>query len=144
MAASDSRQDRLNDDEIVGRRIPPDAPWFQPPDQVTSFNFKLRPGEPGLSVFRLSLADADAILSTDKGAIPGSRLAAARVGDIRRLENSKGEPLHLDVVSDDEEGRNPGHAIVIRTDHDSFSHGVRKALNDVFRLLSAGKMEQNQ
>jgi hypothetical protein len=40
----------VGDDEILFRRIPPSAPWLDPPDRIASFNVKLNPLETGLSV----------------------------------------------------------------------------------------------
>lgn len=36
---------RIPDEEILFRRIPPTTPWFEPPDRISTVNFKLKPGE---------------------------------------------------------------------------------------------------
>lgn len=101
--------DRIDDDEIVMRRIPPDSPWFEN-ESPTSANFKLdrRRNEQGLSVYRASIVRPDQVLNMPE-AIEGSRVARARVGDIRALRSGNGAPLHLDVVVVDD-ADNPGHA----------------------------------
>jgi hypothetical protein len=96
------------DDELLFRRIPPGTRWFVPPDRITSSNFKLREDEEGISVHRALLASVEDVL-TKWGAMPGSFLTAATVGQVRSLTDATGEPLHLDVVAvpkDDD----PGHA----------------------------------
>ena len=52
--------------EILYRRIPPGTNWFEPPDRISSMNFKLRPGELGLSVYRAGAVDVQGVLSKRK------------------------------------------------------------------------------
>jgi hypothetical protein len=89
----------IADDEIVYRRIPPGEAWLDTFDRITSGNFKLRhrTGELGISVFRASLTTPTEMLAGPE-VIPGSRIAAATVGDIRRLMHVDGSPLNLEVV----------------------------------------------
>ncbi len=93
--------DTIADDEVVLLRIPPTAPWFEPPDRVSSANFKLdrRRAEQGLSVYQQSAVSPDQLLNRPD-AIAGSRVVAARVGDIRALRNAADVPLKLDVFPD--------------------------------------------
>ena len=98
----------IPDDEVLYRRIPPGENWFQPPDRINSTNFKLRDGEMGVSVYRERIIDATGVLGKPQ-AIPGSRIAAATVGQIRAAKNGKGEPLNLDVVPISDEN-DPGHS----------------------------------
>lgn len=124
------------DEEIVVLRIPSGAPWFEPPDRVSSANFKLdrRRGERGLSVYRLSVVSPAEVL-TRPGAIPGSFLVAASVGSIRALRNAEGTPLSLDVLADDDEGRNPGHAEIRGPEAGKLSPSASRALQRLFERL---------
>jgi hypothetical protein len=99
---------RVSDDEVVLRRIPSSAPWFEPPDSISSMNFKLGPGHHGLSVYRNSVVTPADVLSKAES-IPGSFVVAARVGDIRGLQDAVGRPLGLDVIAVDDE-HDAGHA----------------------------------
>jgi hypothetical protein len=96
------------DDEVLLRRIPCGKPWFEPPDRVSSCNFKLRKDETGLSVYRERLASADEVLKKP-GAIDGSFVVRATAGEVRQAKNGKGEPLKLDVISVNDES-DVGHA----------------------------------
>jgi hypothetical protein len=101
---------RISDDEIVYRRVPRAAPWFEDPDQITTANFKLerRRGDLGLSVYRAAIVTAQQVLAKIE-ASAGSLVTAATVGDIRGLCNGRGEPLGLDVVTVSDE-HDAGHA----------------------------------
>jgi len=98
----------IPNDEVLLRRIPSGKPWFEPPDRITSANFKLRPGEDGLSVYRERLVSADEVLKKP-GAIDGSFVVRATAGEVRQARNGKGEPLGLDVVAVNDE-YDVGHA----------------------------------
>jgi hypothetical protein len=126
---------RIADDEIVYRRIPPVMPFFEEPDRITSANFKLdhREGELGLSVYRASQVTADDVLRMPN-AVPGSRIVAATVGDIRALKGGDGQPLRLDVFPDDDEG-NPGHAEIQGPKPGELSRSASKGLQRLFRLI---------
>lgn len=132
---------RVPDDEIVFRRIPSSAPWFEPPDRITSANFKLAPKEEGKSVYRASLLTGEELL-TRSDAIPGSFLAQATVGEIRRLENAKGEPLGLDVVAIADE-TDPGHAEIRGPTAGKLSPAASRALQRLFTLVPKGSLENS-
>jgi hypothetical protein len=121
------------DDEILLRRIPPGDEWFEPPDRITSKNFKLdrRRGERGVSVYRQSIVDAQELLSRP-GVVPGTRLYCAMASEIRSLTNALGVPLGLDVVPVDD-ADDPGHAEVRGPQPGKLSASASKALRDVFR-----------
>ena len=127
----------LSDTEIVVMRVPPNAPWFEPPDRVSSANFKLnsRRGDLGLSVYRLSvIRSADVLARPD--ALPGSRLVVSTVGDIRRACDAAGHALGLDVVATDDGGSNPGHADIRGPVPGKLSSAASKALQRLFRLYA--------
>jgi hypothetical protein len=131
MMASDLKP--VADSELVCRRIPPNLPWFEPPDKVTSANFRLdtRVNEQGLSVYRSAIVSDGQILSKPD-AIPGSFVVKAAVGSIRGLKNGKDEPLGLDVIRvgdvDD-----PGHAEIRGPEPGKLSSAVSKALQRLFK-----------
>jgi hypothetical protein len=99
----------IPDDEILFRRIPPTKPWLEPPDRITSANFKLRKSrnEQGLSAYRASKASAELVLAKPD-AIAGSFVVQATAGEIRALKDGNGTPLHLDVVVVGDKD-DPGH-----------------------------------
>lgn len=90
-------EERIADDEVLYRRIPPGTDWFDPPDRISSLNFQLRKGELGISVYRASVTSASDVLKRP-GAIVGSRIARATAGQIRAAQDAKGDWLNLDVV----------------------------------------------
>ena len=98
----------IADDEVLYRRIPPGKDWFEPPDRISSFNFKLPPDKLGISVYRAITVDVAGVLSAPR-AIPGSGVARATAGQIRAAQDGNGNPLALDVVPVDDEN-DPGHA----------------------------------
>ena len=128
-------EQNIADDEVLFRRIPPGTKWFEPPDRISSINFKLRKNrqELGLSVYRANKVHAKDILD-DPDAIPGSIIAKASAGDIRKLTDGNGKPLELDVVviNDDND---PGHAEirgpVLGVIKESASVALRKLFNIV-------------
>jgi hypothetical protein len=124
----------LGEDEVIVRRIPPGDRWLEPPDRVTSANFKLAKGETGLSVFRLSIVTPEYVLS-QPGVIPGSFLVAARVRDVRTLRSAAGASFSLEVVADDDDGRNPGHAEIRGPVASKLSQSCAKALRDLFQRV---------
>lgn len=127
--------DRIDDDELVYRRVPPVTPWFEPPDQVSTANFKLdqRHGELGLSVYRASVVSAQEVLAKSD-AIPGSHVTRARVGDIRALVNGQQQPLQLDVIIVDDEN-DPGHAEIRGPVAGRLAPAASKALRELFELI---------
>lgn len=122
----------IGDDEIVFRRVPQSTPWFEPPDRITTANYKLdrRRHEMGLSVYRKEIVSPDEVLS-QPDAIPGSFLTSASVGDIRNLKNGKGEDLNLDVIAVDDED-NPGHAEIRGPEPGKLAPAASKALQNLF------------
>jgi hypothetical protein len=126
---------RISDDEIVYRRIPPMLPFFEEPDRVTTQNFKLdrRRNEFGLSVYRESIVTAAEVLNKPD-AIAQSKIASARVGDIRQLQTGDGKPLELDVIVVDDED-NPGHAEIRGPQPGAIKDSASKALQRLFKLI---------
>ena len=126
-------EERLSDDEIVFRRIPPTLPWFEPPDRISTANYKLnaRENELGLSVYRKSVVSAADVLAKPD-AIPGSLIVQCTIGEIRALKNGKGELLQLDVIRVDD-ADNPGHAEVRGPMPGKLSDAATKRMRDAFR-----------
>lgn len=122
----------IPDYELVYRRIPNRSEWFEPPDKITSHNFRLRTGETGLSVYRANFVTPTELLL--RGNMPEGRIAFATAGAIRNLENPQGESLGLTVVEADDE-REQGHAEIRHSGSANFTKAVSKALRDVFQLL---------
>lgn len=124
--------ERVSDEEILFRRIPPGSAWFEPPDRISSFNFKLTPGEAGLSVYRARIVTGQSVLQKPHS-VPGSVLAWATAGEVRALRNAGGEPLHLDIVAIADED-DPGHAEIRGPERGGWSTSAAKALRRVFKL----------
>lgn len=124
---------RIADDEVLYRRIPLAENWFQPPDRITTANFKLQTGELGKSVYRAGIVDAANVLNRPEVKYE-CRVAAATAGQIRAAKNGKGEPLNLDVVPVNDED-DPGHAEIRGPVVGIISSGATKALRNLFRLL---------
>jgi hypothetical protein len=93
----------IADDEVILRHIPGGPSYQQPPGpRMTSANVRLRRGETGVSVTRAAIASPDRLLAVVGGdPAAGSKVAAARVGDIRAI----GLTVETDPTSDD-----AGHA----------------------------------
>jgi hypothetical protein len=78
----------IPDDEILLRHIPGGELWQAAGPRITSVNFQLRPdrGETGVSVTWLSVTTPERLLQLVGGSsAKGSRVAGAKVGDVRRL-----------------------------------------------------------
>lgn len=116
----------ISDDEVLLRRIPSGKPWLEPPDRVTSANFKLGRDDKGLSVFRERFV-SEAELLKRPDAIEGSLVVRATAGEVRRAKNGKQEPLNLDVIPVDHD-TNPGHAEI----RGQFTASVAGALKRLF------------
>ena len=101
--SDDDQSDRIDDNEVVFRRIPPFPPFHSDPDWLTTANFKLdrRKKESGLSVYRSSVRTVEQVLR-DPMAVAGSFIVSATVREIRNLTDGTGTPLNLEVVADDE------------------------------------------
>ncbi len=126
---------QIPDDEIVYRRIPPGIDFFAEPDRVSTNNFKLdkNRGDQGLSVYCHSVVSPDQILKKSD-AVSGSRIAAAKVGDIRTLHGGDGKHLLLDVIVVDDDA-DPGHAEIRGPEAGKLSRSAGKALRDLFKLV---------
>ncbi len=117
----------IADDEVVLRHIPGGPSWQAPPlGRVTSLNFRLRPDESGLSVSRLRLTTPDSLLARLGDPATGSRVAVARVGDLRAMGYDV-----VPVVLDDD----PGHAEIRPTTADLGTKAARQALSTLFQYL---------
>jgi len=124
----------IADDEVLYRRIPPGKDWFEPPDRISSFNFKLPPEKLGISVYRASVVDVLAVLRKPD-AKPRSGVAQATVSKVRAAQDRKGT-LDLDVMPVDDEN-DPGHAEIRGQALRERAKTAAKALRDVFRLILA-------
>ena len=121
----------IGDDEILLRRIPPGSRWFEPPDRITSANFKLRPNDLGLSVYRRKIVSPEEVLQKPE-AIAGSFVVQATAGDIRKLTDGNGKPLNLDVVAVADEN-DPGHAEIRGPAPGRCSQSTSNALRRLFK-----------
>ena len=118
--------EQISDDEVLLRRIPFASPWIEPPDRVTSCNFKLGRDDVGLSVYRERFVSAYQ-LTHKPGAIPGSLVVRTTAGVVRRARNANGELLNLDVIAVNHEV-DPGHAEI----RGHFKTSVSKSLQRLF------------
>jgi len=123
----------IADDEVLYRRVPSKPPWFQPPDRISSYTFKLRKGDLGLSVYRKQEVSAEAVLS-DPRSLPGSFLVQATAGEVRSLGNAKGDPLNLRVIAVGDEN-DPGHAEIRGPQLGKLSQSAADALKKLFQRL---------
>jgi len=121
---------RVPDDEVLLRRIPPGDPWFEPPDRVSTYNFKLRKDELGISVYRRSVVSEEELLGM-RGAIRGSFVLSTGARHIRDLKNAEGISLRLDVVAVDDED-DPGHAEIRGPKPGKLSRSASQALRRLF------------
>ena len=131
---------QIADDEVLYRRIPPGESWFQPPDRISSGNFKLQGDELGISVYRAITVDVAGVLSKPE-AIAGSRVAQTTAGQIRAASDTKGDPLGLDVVPVDDEN-DPGHAEIRGPVPAVISSSAAKALKKLFKLAESAPDKQ--
>lgn len=117
----------VGDDEVVLRHVPGGPTWQEPPDgRITSFNFRPRPGEYGVSVSRSALTTPAVLMARLGDPASGSRIAAAAVADIRAL----GLEVVPDPLDDD-----PGHALIQPTSALATKSSKRR-LADLFRYVS--------
>ena len=119
----------IADDEILLRHIPGGSWWQAPGPRITSANFQLRhdKGETGVSVTRKSITSPERLMTLIGGSVEkGSRVAAARVGDVRDL----GFLVVPKPLDDD-----PGHS-EIQSDQASLDdHASRKKLARLFQFI---------
>src|SRR5438132_5998006 len=83
-----SGTDDIADDEILLRHIPGGTLWQAAGPRITSANFQLRHdrNETGVSVTRMTITTPQRLLELVGGSLQrGSRVASARVGDVRAL-----------------------------------------------------------
>ena len=125
---------QIADDEVLYRRIPPGKTWFEPPDRITSGNFKTSSGELGISVYRAVAVDVAGVLNKPR-ATAGSIVAETTAGQIRKAKNGKGDPLGLEVVPVNDEN-DPGHAeIRCSSSSGGISKSAARALSKLFNLV---------
>jgi hypothetical protein len=117
----------IGDDEILLRHIPPGTFYLTPVGRITSGNFALRPGEEGTSVTIERVTDALTLLTLVQSK-PDSRVARARVGDIRKL----GFKVVRKPVPQDPEGHCEIQSDRLGLDE----HLHRKKLANLFTLLT--------
>jgi hypothetical protein len=121
--------DLIDDEEYLLRHIPGGESWQAPGARITSANFQLRhdKGETGVSVTRLGMTSPERLLELVGGNPElGSRVARARVGDIRALGLSVvPRPLETD----------PGHAEIQSHTASLEARAVRKKLALLFQFL---------
>jgi hypothetical protein len=133
-------QGTIADQEVLYRRIRCGSTWFEPPDRLTSANFKLKKlpdgqFEEGLSVYRASIVSVAEVLAKPD-ALPGSMVASATAGEIRALRNAAGVPLNLSIVAVDDED-DPGHAEIRGPEPRRLSESASKRLKSLFKLVSS-------
>lgn len=125
-----ARPDDIADDEMLLRHIPGGTLWQAPGPRITSANFQLRKDrqETGVSVTRSAITPAARLLRLVGGdPAAGSRVASARVGDIRAL----GLCVVACPVAED-----PGHAEIQSGASSLDEHLTRRKLANLFRLLT--------
>ena len=121
------------DDEVLLRRIRLAEGWFEPPDRISSRNFKLRPNELGISVYRAAVVDVTGVLNRPE--VKGQYgVAATTTGEVRAAKNSEGKPLSLTIVPVNDEN-DPGHAEIRGPVPGKLSSSASKSLRDLFRLI---------
>ena len=120
----------VGDEEVVLRHVPGGTPWQGSParPRVTSGNFKLQPerGEIGLSVSRSPPTTPAELVARVGSLATGSRVAWAKVGEIRRF----GLDVVAVVIRDD-----LGHAEIRSARLPVDEQEARRHLADLFRFL---------
>lgn len=116
--------DPVQDDETVLRHIPRGGRL-----NGRSFQPRFHKGESDLSVSRFPPTTPAALVARVGQQPATSRVAAARVGDIRRLG--------LDVVSDPLPD-DPGHALIVAGTASLADQVTRDDLAELFQFLPAG------
>ena len=121
--------EEIADDENLLRHIPAGTLWQAPGPRITSANFQVRHdrNETGVSVTRLKITAPERLLELVGGSLSqGSRVAAARVGDVRLLGlQVVPKPLPEDA----------GHAEIQSDQTNLDDHACRKRLALLFQFL---------
>jgi hypothetical protein len=118
---------QIADDEIIYRHVPGGERWQAAGPMLTTANFQYRTklGETGISVTRAGITGPERLLQLVRRT-PGSRVVAARVGEVHAL-GLLVVPVPLDT--------DPGHA-EIRDGAASLNQRlVQKRLANIFRFL---------
>jgi len=123
--------DAIADDELILRHIPGGTTFQKPDGSIASPNFRLRPGEDGISVSRLAITSPEAVMARLGDPETGSRIAVARAGDIRALG--------FEVVPDPKD-YDSGHAELRPTTADASAKQTQKALALLFRYVSSDEV----
>src|SRR5579884_2195253 len=121
--------DAIADDEELLRHIPSGTLWQAPGPRITSANFQLRHdrNETGVSVTRRRITSPERLPELVGGSLEqGSRVAAARTGDLRALGlQAVPKPLPED----------PGHAEIQSAQASLDDRACRKRLALLFQFL---------
>ena len=118
--------DRVSDDELALRHIPGGITFQAPGPRITSENFKLRPGETGVSVSRSGITTPAQLMARIGDPATGSQIAIASVAAIRGLGFE---------VAPDPRDYDPGHAEIRSAGADLSSHAARRQLAKLFAFL---------
>jgi hypothetical protein len=97
---------------------------------LTSANFRLRKGERGLSVYRALFRSADEVLRAAGSSSTSFFVVSATAGGIRRVTTATGRAF--DVIPDDEDGKNPGHAEIRRPESGPITKAEAYRLRELF------------
>jgi len=129
-------EDEIPDDEILLRHIPSGTKWQAPGPRITSGNFQLRHdrNETGVSVTRLKITAPRRLLELLGASYEnGSRVAAVRVGDVRKLGfKVVPKPLNED----------PGHSEIQSHEASLDEPASRKLLAKLFHFLADEPLAQ--
>lgn len=118
----------VGDEEFVIRHIPGGTTFQKPGPELTSYNFKLRPNETGLSVSRESLTTPEMLMARLGDPNAGSKIAKASVAEIRALGlDVVAVPLDYDA----------GHAEIRAATTSLDDKDVRRQLAKLFEFLPA-------
>ena len=124
---------QIDDDDLLLRHVPGGTAWQAPPTgRITSGNFELRKdrGETGVSTSWTHVTDltqnAARVLQLRRSG-PDSRIAVARVGDIRTLGFRV-----IEKQADDD----PNHAEIESGTASLEEHKLRKRLANLFRYVA--------
>ncbi len=117
----------VSDDDILLRHVPGGTTWQAPGPRITSKNFEIRAGETGVSVSRVSITSADALMARLGDPTKGSRIAGASVAAIRALG--------LEVVPDPKD-YDAGHVEIRSGTASLSSQAVRNQMKTLFQFVA--------